>query len=210
MSYKNAKKKLDQIVNSFNLDEMIESIKDNLNHFEELDILKGYNLSISTDFNKNNRDCAIPFLSLDSNIFDEGKITGQSNKLELDLTTYDGLEKFIENIENSELIELMISVIVKSNRDFDNKMVEGLDYLKSICKIDGIELTHNLGQLQNWNRLEIEIFFIKSEKTSKFIEDPFEKLPSHLVTKFKEFAKKYDLKMGGKKDLVNLFRSSNI
>lgn len=189
---------------------MVESVKDNLNHFEELDILKDYNLSIVTDFDKNIRNCAIPFLSLESNMFDEGEVTGQINKLELDLTTYDDLEKFIQNIENSELIELMISVVVESNRDFDNKMVEGLDYLKSICKIDGIELTHNLGQLQNWNRLEIEIFFIKSEKTSKFIGDPFEKLPNHLVTKFKEFAKKYDLKMGGKKDLVNLFRSSNI
>lgn len=210
MSYKNAKKKLDQIVNSFNLDEMVESVKDNLSHFEELDILKGHDLSINYNFDGD--DSAIVYLSIDVNDGYEGEFTGIENKFELDLKPDENdnkyqqkIVKFIKEIEDSESIELIISVLVNFKSIEDNNFKKGLDYLKSISKIDGILL-----EIGSPSSKQIELFFIKSEKTSKFIGDPFEKLPNHLVTKFKEFAKKYDLKVGGKKDLVNLFRSSNI
>lgn len=209
------KKQIESIIKA-ELYETIEVIQDCLSHFEELDYIQEYNIvtpsikeNLLQDECQCDRKCYCVSASLDA--LDRSTL---SSRYELNLKEIiinidrDEFEKvyipnFIKSLDLCEYVELKISFQIKS-RGIPKKILRmGLEYLKSICKIDDIKLEVHYNPYS-----DPDLIFTKLIESSKFIgPDPIDSLPANLITKFKEFAKKNNLSLSGKKELVNLLRA---
>lgn len=216
-------KKIENIIKSSELYETIEAIQDCLSHFEELDYVQEYNIitpSIKENLLQEECQCRIVnpssgkcyCVSASLNALDRSTL---SSRYELDLKglMIDGdrnvqesefedvyIPNFIKSVDFCEYVELKILFQIKS-RGIPKKILRmGLEYLKSICKIDDIKLEVHYNPYS-----DPDLIFTKLIESSKFIgPDPIDSLPDNLITKFKEFAKKNNLSLSGKKELVNL------
>lgn len=181
-------------------------------HFEELDYIQEYNIvtpSIKENLLQDECQCSRKCYCVSASLNALNRST-LSPRYELNLKEIiigidmDEFERvYIPNfIKSLDLCEyLKISFQINSRRIPKKILRMGLEYLKSICKIDDIKLEVDY----SYSILSSDLIFTKLIESSKFIgPDPIDSLPANLITKFKEFAKKNNLSLSGKKELINL------
>lgn len=203
-------KKIESIIKS-ELYETIEVIQDCLSHFEELDYIQEYNIvtpsikeNLLQDECQCDRKCYCVSASLDAlnrSTLSRYELNLKEIIIDIDRDEFEKvyIPNFIKSLDLCEYFELKISFQINGRRIPKKILRMGLEYLKSICKIDDIKLE------VDYPYSDPDLIFTKLIESSKFIgPDPIDSLPANLITKFKEFAKKNNLSLSGKKELVNL------
>lgn len=203
-------KKIESIIKD-ELYETIGVIQDCLSHFEELDYIQEYNIvtpSIKENLLQDECQCSRKCYcvsaildALDRSTLSRYELNLKEIIIDIDRDEFEKvyIPNFIKSLDLCEYVELKIAFQI-NGRGIPKKILRmGLEYLKSICKIDDIKLE------VDYPYSDPDLIFTKLIESSKFIgPDPIDSLPANLITKFKEFAKKNNLSLSGKKELVNL------